>query len=105
MAVGVAYLGTTSRALGLLANALGDYETAIGDLEDAIEIETRLGAGAYEARARLDLARTYLARQGSGDAERAVTLLRDARRIAGRLGLRTVDSQIVAALGRSTQVF
>jgi class 3 adenylate cyclase/tetratricopeptide (TPR) repeat protein len=98
VAVGVAYLGTTSRALGLLANALGDYQMAIGDLEDAIEIETRLGAGAYEARARLDLARTYLARRGSGDAERAVTLLHDARRIAERLGLRTVASQIVLAL-------
>ena len=99
VAVGVAYLGTTSRALGLLAAALGDYQTAIGDLEDAIEIETRLGAGAYEARARLDLARTYLARHGSGDSRRAVALLHDARSIAGRLGLRTVASQIVATLG------
>ncbi len=99
VAVGVAYLGTTSRALGLLANALGNYEMAISDLENAIEIETRLGAGAYEARARLDLARTYLARNGSGDAEQAVTLLHDARTLAARLDLRTVASQIVAALG------
>ena len=96
VAVGVAYLGTTSRALGLLATALGDYQMAIGHLEDAIEIETRLGAGAYEARARLDLARTYLARRDSGDADRAVALLHDARSLAGRLGLRTIDSQIVA---------
>ena len=72
VAIGVGYLGTVSRLLGVLAHRLGDDDAAIGDLEEAVAIESRLGAPAYEARARLALGRVHLQRGGPGDAERAL---------------------------------
>ena len=92
VAIGVGYLGTTSRALGLLASRLGDHSTAIADLTDALEIETRIGAPAYEARTMVALARVHLDRAEPPDSDRAADLLLHARAIAERLGLGAVAS-------------
>ncbi len=93
VAIGVGYLGTVSRVLGILAHRLGDDDAAIRDLEEAVAIESRLGAPAYEARARLALGRVHLQRGGPGDAERASALLHEANTIAERHGVAGVARQ------------
>ena len=104
VAIGVGYLGTTSRALGLLASRLGDQATAIADLTDALDIETRIGAPAYEARTMVALARAHVDRAEPHDADRAADLLLDARAIAERLDLRTVASDAVHSAERGPAV-
>jgi class 3 adenylate cyclase/tetratricopeptide (TPR) repeat protein len=96
IAIGVGYLGTTSRPLGLLAGALGDHDAAVAHLEDAVELEVALEAPAYEARARLALADALQTRGAAGDDERAATLLGEAARLSDDLGLVTVAAQIAA---------
>jgi class 3 adenylate cyclase/tetratricopeptide (TPR) repeat protein len=96
IAIGVGYLGTTSRALGLLASRIGDHRTAVRDLSDAIAIEERLGAPTYVARAKLALARMYFERGEAEDSRRASELLREADQIVEQHVLPTVATQIEA---------
>jgi len=59
----------------------------------------RIGAPAWLARTRLEWARMLLARKGSGDTERARTLLAQGLATARELGLGGVERQAVAVLG------
>jgi class 3 adenylate cyclase/tetratricopeptide (TPR) repeat protein len=101
VAIGVGYLGTTSRVLGLLASRIGDHGAAVRDLRNATEIEERLGAPAYDARAKVALARILLERGEAEDSQTASELLHEADRIAQLLALPTIAAE-VAALRRST---
>ncbi|HZR14334.1 MAG TPA: AAA family ATPase [Acidimicrobiia bacterium] len=97
IAIGVGYVGTTSRALGLCHQLLGDLDAAAGHLQDAIAVERSLRAPAYEARAQLALARVLVERGADGDRARAGDLLAAAGATAERLALVTVAADVESA--------
>lgn len=75
---GAAYLGTTSRTLGLLAGALGRDDAADAHFEDACRRHTRLKAAPWSARTQVEQAELLVLRGRPGDADRALRLANDA---------------------------
>jgi tetratricopeptide (TPR) repeat protein len=84
---GAGYCGAAAHRLGRLAEALGRIDDAVAHLEDAVAMNARMGAAAWAAHARLDLARVLAGRAASGDRERAERLLEQARQTAAELSL------------------
>ena len=74
----VVCLGSTHRALGIAALTFGDVELAVGHLQAAVAANRRLANRPMATIAATDLAASLLRRDGHGDRERAVRLLRDA---------------------------
>jgi DNA-binding CsgD family transcriptional regulator len=86
------YRGAFARTLGVLAGAGGDHGAADRHLEAAEAMETRVGAPAELAMARLAHARVLRARDARGDRDRALALAELAARTARRLGMApTID--------------
>jgi tetratricopeptide (TPR) repeat protein len=83
----VVCLGSTHRALGVAALTFGDVERAIVHLESAVTANRRLGNRPFAVIAAADLAEALLRRDGEGDRERAVDLLRDAAAEAAVIGM------------------
>jgi hypothetical protein len=79
-------MGPLSRALGVLASMMGDYSRAALHFEEALATSERIGAPPHVARTSADYARMLQSRGAAGDAERAQTLLVQARSIAERIG-------------------
>jgi DNA-binding SARP family transcriptional activator len=79
--------GSVSRYLGLLATTLERWSNAAEHFEDALVMNERMGARPWLAHTRHDFARMLLRREGSGDAERAATLLSDAIAVYRELGM------------------
>ncbi|MDQ3486073.1 MAG: protein kinase [Actinomycetota bacterium] len=75
---GAAYLGTTSRCLGLLAGALGRGDAADAHFEDACRRHTRMEAEPWSARTQVEQAELLVLRGRPGDADRALRLANDA---------------------------
>jgi tetratricopeptide (TPR) repeat protein len=92
-----AVFGSASRPLGLLTAALGRPEEAVAHFERAAAMHERMGAAAWLARTRVDLARTLLA--VGGDHDRAAALLDDALVTARDLGMAVLEEEI-GSLGR-----
>lgn len=67
--------GSVSRNLGLLAAVMERWDDAERHFEDALEMNGRIGARPWLAHTEEDYARMLLARDGSGDPERARVLL------------------------------
>ncbi|MEI7033890.1 ATP-binding protein [Streptomyces pratensis] len=84
--------------LGLLAAARDDQEAAVAALTGAAASADRLGARPWAVRARLDLARSLLARAAAGDAGQARRLLVDVSREATALGLDHLATEAAALL-------
>ncbi|MGH7319993.1 MAG: ATP-binding protein, partial [Candidatus Rokuibacteriota bacterium] len=82
---GLACKGVTARLLGLLEGVLGNHGPSIGLLERALTAHERMGARAFAARNRAELAAMLLRRDGPGDAERAASLIEEAERAARTL--------------------
>jgi hypothetical protein len=82
-----AFFGAVERCLGLLAGALGLDDDAVRHHEAALEAHAHLRAPGWAARSRYDLARALLRRGHHDDAERARSLLGQASRAAGELGM------------------
>ncbi|MEV7458315.1 ATP-binding protein [Streptomyces rubiginosohelvolus] len=88
--------------LGMLAAARDDQDAAVAALTEAASSSDRLGARPWAVRARLNLARSLLARSGAGessgagDAGRARQLLGEVAREAGELTLHHVAAEAVA---------
>ncbi|MFJ3573791.1 ATP-binding protein [Streptomyces rubiginosohelvolus] len=88
--------------LGMLAAARDDQDAAVAALTEAVSSSDRLGARPWAVRARLNLARSLLARSGAGgssgagDAGRARQLLGEVAREAGELTLHRVAAEAVA---------
>ncbi|MBK3539088.1 AAA family ATPase [Streptomyces sp. MBT67] len=88
--------------LGMLAAARDDQDAAVAALTEAVSSSDRLGARPWAVRARLNLARSLLARSGAGessgagDAGRARQLLGEVAREAGELTLHHVAAEAVA---------
>jgi class 3 adenylate cyclase/tetratricopeptide (TPR) repeat protein len=94
-----AYHGAADRYLGLLALALGRPHDAVDHLEAALAIHERMSARPWTARTQYDLGRALLARDETGDSERAVGLLNDALDTANGIGMtRLVDETLAAKL-------
>jgi tetratricopeptide (TPR) repeat protein len=74
----VVCLGSTQRALGVAALTFGDVDLAVRHLQAAVTGNRRLGNQPFATIAAADLAEALLRRDGHGDRERAVQLLRDA---------------------------
>jgi DNA-binding CsgD family transcriptional regulator len=93
-------LSAWHRDVGLLARTVGHLDDAVVALERAL---ARPGAAVYErAWCRHELAEVLLEREGTGDAERAVSLWREALEESRRLGLKLLEPKVRAALGAST---
>jgi DNA-binding CsgD family transcriptional regulator len=84
---GVAYMGPIELTLGRGAVALGRIDLAVDDLTVAAEQADRAGAPGFLAEARFHLAMALLARNSSGDHDRAEAAARDADRLAKALGM------------------
>jgi class 3 adenylate cyclase len=84
--------------LGLLSFTLGHLQTAEEDFLAAEAIHERIGAPAWLAASRLERARVLIARQQSGDAERALDLAGQALATARQLGLGGLERQAVTLL-------
>jgi len=70
-------------------------EAAVGHLEDALATNMRAQAPPWVARTLLDLARALLARNGPGDADRALGSLQRAQVLASELGMRSLAEQVM----------
>ncbi len=80
-------LGSIEWPLGKLAAASGRLDLAASHLERAIVRNAALGANTYATRARVDLGRVLLERQGAGDLERARLVLAEAHDAATAIGM------------------
>ena len=93
-------LGSAARYLGLLASAMGRTDDAATHLEQAVAANQRMGFRPWLARSQADLARTLVARAGSGDWERADTLSGAALQTFGALGMEDPAHRLRQALGK-----
>ena len=89
--------GSVARHLGLLAATMERFDEAEGHFEHALEVNARIGARPWLAYTQQDYARMLVARNGSGDAERAETLVRQARTGFDELGMPHLPSRARAS--------
>ncbi len=83
----VAYAGPVELSLGVAARHLGLLDEAVADLEQAVRSCAVSGAKGYHAEALHELAATLAARAGGRDLGRARSLVAEAARLAGDLGM------------------
>jgi tetratricopeptide (TPR) repeat protein len=84
--------------LGLLSVTLGDLQAAEERFLAGLEIHERLGAPAWLAESRLELARVLVSRRRAGGAGRARELLDRALATASELGLAKTEREAAALL-------
>jgi tetratricopeptide (TPR) repeat protein len=87
-------IGAADRPLGMLAAAMGRAEESDSHFERAIELDRRMGAEPWVARAQLNWGEALIAR---GEAARAGELLDAAAATAERLGMPLLLEQIAVA--------
>ena len=90
----VACYGATDRYLGMNAAVLGEWELAEEHFEAALALNTRLGARTWLAHTAHEYGRMLLARNGSGDRQRARTQLSIAVGLARSIGMPTLLARI-----------
>ena len=73
------------------------FDEAEGHFEHALEVNARIGARPWLAYTQQDYARMLVARNGSGEAERAETLVRQARTGFDELGMPHLPSRARAS--------
>lgn len=76
-----------SRSLGILAATMADWDAAAGHFEDAMATNAAIDARPWLASTQHDYARMLLARDGTGDRERARQLGAAAEALAAELGM------------------
>jgi DNA-binding SARP family transcriptional activator/tetratricopeptide (TPR) repeat protein len=81
--------GSVSRYLGLLSATSSRWEEAERHFEDGLEMNERMGARPWVAHTQHDYARMLLARDLSGDRDKAQLLLAKALATYGELGMAT----------------
>jgi DNA-binding CsgD family transcriptional regulator len=97
---GVAYMGPVELALGRGAAVLGRLDTAIDDLAVAAEEADTAGAPGFVAEADYHLAAALLARNSTGDHERARATARNADRLARSLDMTPYADRAAALLAQ-----
>ena len=89
--------GPVARVLAVLAATAGRTGRAERHFADAIELSDRMGDRPFAARARFELARLLLDRDGPGDLGRALELLGDALDAAQLVGMAGLVREAVQA--------
>jgi tetratricopeptide (TPR) repeat protein len=80
-------LGPVESTLGRAALVQGRLDEAVALMEHSLAVNDALGFSALAAQQRIDFGRTLLARNGTGDADRARTLLTAAKEAAAAMGM------------------
>jgi DNA-binding CsgD family transcriptional regulator len=88
--------GAASRYLGLLATAMARWEEAQQHFEDALTMNAHMDARPWLAHTQHQYAVMLLARQQSGDRERAMALLEAALGLSRELGMRALEARVAA---------
>jgi tetratricopeptide (TPR) repeat protein len=88
--------GALSRYLGALATTLGRWDEAAQHFEDALAMNARMEAWPWLAHTQYQYATMLLARDQSGDREKARELLRAALATARELGMCALEERITA---------
>jgi len=92
--------GALSRYLGALAATLERWDEAVRHFEDAIAMNARMQARPWLAHTQYQYAAMLLARNQSGDRDKAAALLDAALATARELGMHALDERITAAINR-----
>jgi tetratricopeptide (TPR) repeat protein len=92
--------GSLSRYLGALAATLERWDDAERHFEDAMAMNASMDARPWLARTQDQYAEMLLARNQSGDRDKAVVLLEAALVTARELGMRTLEERITAGLAQ-----
>ncbi|HEY1342187.1 MAG TPA: hypothetical protein VGF59_31985, partial [Bryobacteraceae bacterium] len=87
--------GSVWRPLGLVAAAMDRRDEAIAHFERAIEMNGRMGARAFEAGSKHELAESLLVRGAAGDRERALRLMEEALTVAVEVGAKEMERRIL----------
>ncbi|MEE8370359.1 MAG: adenylate/guanylate cyclase domain-containing protein, partial [Dehalococcoidia bacterium] len=90
------YVGSTSHYLGLLAATLERWEDAERHFDDALEMNAGMGARPLVAHTQHDYADMLLARDDSGDRQKALELVTQALDTAQELGMRALFEKALA---------
>ena len=97
---GVASYGALSRYLGALATTLEQWDYAAQHFEDAMAMNARMEARPWLAHTQEQYANMLLARNQSGNREKAVALLAAALATTRELGMRALEDRITTAMMR-----
>ena len=92
--------GAVSRYLGALATTLERWDDAARHFEDALAMNARMDARTWLAHTQQQYATMLLARNNSGDRERAIELLDAALATTRELGMRALEERITAMQAR-----
>ena len=83
--------GSVSQLLGMLASLLGRHTDAVRHLEEAVQHNERAELSPRAAEARIQLATCLLEHGPGSERSRALTLVRESQRTAGRVGMRSLS--------------
>jgi class 3 adenylate cyclase len=95
MSGGCVFTGSMSLPLALLAETLGRLDDAERHFRAALATHERVGARAFVARTRYELARMLLARGTIDDRDAALDLLHEALEEAQRLGMKAIVERAI----------
>jgi tetratricopeptide (TPR) repeat protein len=96
----VACYGALSRYLGALATTLERWDEATQHFEDALAMNARMKAYPYIARTQHGYGLMLLARNQSGDRDKAIALLDSALATTRELGMRSLEERIETELSK-----
>jgi DNA-binding NarL/FixJ family response regulator len=91
---GVAYFRSVDRYLGMLAAVRSNWQDAEGHFQKALQMDSRMGARTWLAHTQHEYARMLLARNASGDREKAQGLLVPALETAVEVGMRALEERV-----------
>jgi len=97
---GTTCYGAVARYLGALATTLGQWEDAANHFEDAIAMNARMEAWPWLAHTQAQYATMLLARNQSGDHEKAAALLSAALATTRQLGMRSLEERVTTEMTR-----
>jgi hypothetical protein len=92
--------GALSRYLGALATTLERWDDAVHHFEDALAMNARMDARPWLAHTQEQYAGMLLARNQSGDRDKAAALLDAALITARELGMLALEERITAGMTR-----
>ena len=93
--------GAVSRHLGLLAHTTERWDEAVRHFDDAIARNERIGARPWVAHAQHDLAASLLRRGRAADRGQAESLVSEALRTYGELGMQTYAARASALMDKA----
>ncbi len=89
--------GSMARSLGLLATTMGAWDDAEGHFRHTIDVNDRIGARPFLVRTKRAYAKMLVARDGPGDAARALDMAAEAMVDAQAMNMRR-EQELLRAL-------